>query len=86
MSISRKEEVVVIKVKIDGFELVDLKKYANMFHNYRNSSVYSPPEVLRQPKKVLEPLNSIDAYSFGMVMWELYHEILPFDGNLNAAV
>ena len=76
----------MIKVKIDGFETVELKKYANMFYNYRNSSVYSPPEVLKCPKKVLEPSTSIDVYNFGLVMWELYHCIVPFDGNLNAAI
>jgi len=39
--------VDIIKMKIDGFEIIDLKKYANMFHNYRNASVYSPPEALK---------------------------------------
>ena len=47
VSITRKEDVDIIKMKIDGFEIIDLKKYANMFHNYRNSSVYSPPEALK---------------------------------------
>jgi hypothetical protein len=66
--------------------MVELKKYANMFYNYRNASVYSPPEVLKYPKKVLEPNSAIDTYSFGLVMWELYHGIVPFDGSLNAAI
>lgn len=47
VSVKNKNETEEIKVKIDGFELVDLKKYANMFHNYRNASIYSAPEVLK---------------------------------------
>ena len=47
VSVSQNQETEVIKVKIDGFEMVELKKYANMFYNYRNASVYSPPEVLK---------------------------------------
>jgi Protein kinase domain len=86
VAISHNQNADAVKVKIDGFEMVDLKKYANMFYNYRNASVYSPPEVLKQLKKVLEPQGSVDAYSFGLVMWEVYHGIVPFDGSLSAAV
>jgi hypothetical protein len=34
-------------VYLDGIEMYDLKKYAKMFTDYRNVSVWSPPEVLR---------------------------------------
>lgn len=64
----------LLKVQIDGIELTDLKKYANMFYSYRPITVWSPPEVLRSPKKLLEPLPTMDVYSFGLMMWELFHE------------
>lgn len=57
-----------------------------MFYNYRNASVYSPPEVLKFPKKIIEFHDSIDVYNFGMVMWETYHGVVPFDGNLSSAI
>lgn len=60
----------------------DLKKYAKMFTAYRNVSVWSPPEVLRQPKKIVEPQAECDVYSFGLIMWEVLHEMVPFDGKL----
>ena len=41
-----------LRVQIDGFETTELKKYANMFYSYKNVSVWSPPEVLKQPKKI----------------------------------
>ena len=69
-------------MKIDGFENAELNKYANMFNNYRNASVYSAPEVLRQSKKVVEPVKSMDSYSFGLIIWELFHNHVPFDGDL----
>jgi Protein tyrosine and serine/threonine kinase len=63
-----------LRVQIDGIELTDLKKYANMFYSYRPVTVWSAPEVLKSPKKLLEPLVTMDIYSFGFLMWELYHE------------
>lgn len=53
-----------------------------MFYSYRNTSVWSAPEVLKQPKKFLDPTKGMDVYSFGMIMWELYHETKPFNGDL----
>jgi serine/threonine protein kinase len=69
---------------VSEFELGDLKRYANMFYSYRNVSVWSPPEVLKQPKKLQDPIKSMDVYSFGVIMWELFHECVPFDGDLKA--
>lgn len=74
-----------VRVKLDGIEMTDLKKYANMFYSYRPCSVWSAPEVLKVPKKILEPLTPMDVYSFGLMMWELFHEQVPFDGDLAAA-
>lgn len=65
-------------------ELSEFKKYANMFYSYRNVSVWSAPEVLKQPKKLLEPTKAMDVYSFGLIMWELYHESVPFENDLKA--
>lgn len=71
------------RVQIDGMELTDLKKYANMFYSYRPLTVWSSPEVLRSPKKLLDPLPQMDIYSFGFLMWELFHEQVPFDNNID---
>ena len=54
--------------------MTDLKKYANMFYSYRPCSVWSAPEVLKAPKKIIEPLAAMDIYSFGVLAWELFHE------------
>ena len=63
-----------IKVLLDGIEMTDLKKYANLFYSYRPCSVWSAPEVLKAPKKILDPLAVMDVYSFGVLAWELFHE------------
>lgn len=63
-------------------ELAPILKFANTFESYRGISVWSPPEALRNKKKQdLTP--DMDAYSFGMLMWEIWHETQPFDNDLN---
>ena len=74
------------KVRIGELEMNDFKRYANMFYSYKCVTVCSPPECLEQPKKRLDPTWQMDAYSFGMVMWEILHEKKPFDGDLNMAI
>lgn len=32
-----------------------LLRYANLFLNYKNCTVWSPPECMKNPKKLLEP-------------------------------
>ena len=34
-------------LQIDGYELIELKKYANVFYSYKAASVWSAPEVLK---------------------------------------
>ena len=63
-----------IRVQIDGIELTDLKKYANLFLSYKSVSVWSPPEVLQAPRKMQDPCPTMDVYSFGFLMWEIFHE------------
>lgn len=55
-----------------------------MFNSYRQASVWSSPEVLRTPKKFSEPSKPMDVYSFGMLLWEIQHEEVPFDGDLRS--
>lgn len=64
----------------------DFKKYANMFYAYRCVTVWSPPECLKQQKKRVDPTWQMDVYSFGMLMWEVLYEKVPFDGELKEAI
>ena len=48
--------------------------------------VWSSPEVLKQKHGMLEPTSEMDVYSFGLLLWELWHEKLPFDGKLKEAM
>lgn len=63
----------------------DFKRYANMFYSYRPVSVWSPPECLKAPKKRLDPTWQMDVYSFGMIMWEVLYEKVPFEGEVRTA-
>lgn len=70
-------------VRIGDFELGPLHKYASTFYQYRNVSVWSAPETLKAGKKIAEASSpEEDVYSFGMLLWELWHEQEPFDNDV----
>jgi hypothetical protein len=71
------------KVRIGDLEMIPLYKVANTFGDYRNSSVWSSPECLQNLKKVLDPTPEMDVYSFSMLMWEIWHDTVPFEGDLH---
>ena len=64
----------------------EFKRYANMFYSYRCVSVWSPPENLKNAKKRQDPTPQMDVYAFGMIMWEILHEKIPFDGDQDSVV
>ena len=33
-------------------------------------------------RKLVEPTPEMDVYSFSMIMWEIWHDTVPFDGDL----
>jgi hypothetical protein len=73
-------------VRVGQADLKDLSNYANMFYDYRDKNVWSAPECLKERKKLVEPTWEMDAYSFGVLMWEVWLEKVPFDGDLNEAI
>lgn len=74
-----------VKVRISDIETFDFVEYSNMFFNYRMTSVWSGPEALQQPKKIPELTQQMDTYSFGMILWELWHNAIPFDNDIQQA-
>lgn len=52
---------------------------------YRLATVWSAPEVLVNLKKFPELTQQLDTYSFGMILWELWHEAVPFDNQVSQA-
>ena len=74
-----------MKVQLAQADIKDLAKYANMFYHYRLTSVWSAPECLKHKKVMLEPTAAMDVYSFGLIMWELWHDKIPFDNDVSEA-
>lgn len=75
-----------LRVKIGDIENLDFIEYANLLYNYRITSVWSSPECLEHVKKIPSPITrQMDVYSFGMVLWELWHQAIPFDNEITQA-
>lgn len=74
-----------IKVRVGDIENLDFMAYGNMLYNYKFTSVWSSPEALKNPKKIQELDEKMDIYSLGMILWELWHQAVPFDGELEQA-
>lgn len=73
-------------VRLGELEMSDFKRYANMFYNYRSVSVWAPPECLKASKKRLDATWQMDVYAFGMLMWEVLYERVPFEGEVRSAI
>ena len=65
-------------------ELLPFLKYANLLGDYQYGTVWSAPEVLASAK-MKDATKEMDIYSFGIIMWELLHDQVPFDNNLALA-
>ena len=71
-----------LKLRIADLENLDFMEYAYMVYNYRITSVWSSPESLEHLKKIHEMTPQMDCYSFGMILWELWHQAVPFDNDI----
>lgn len=75
--------------KIGDYGFENLKDIANKFNKYDNKNAYSPPEILIDSRTICyrfdkDDLNEkVDIYSFGILLWELEANTIPFDVKLN---
>ena len=72
------------KVWVSDLELQPFIKFGAFFNNYLLASVWSAPEVHFQ-QKIQDFNKAMDVYSFSIVFWEILHEQVPFDNNINLA-
>jgi serine/threonine protein kinase len=69
-----------------GFQY--LKDTSSIFIKYKNKNSYTSPELLQDTKSISnitifnEKFEKCDIYSFGMILWELSTEIIPFNVKL----
>ena len=75
---------------IVDFGFKNLYELANLFNKYINKSGYSAPEILgttgkffKIPENINDNLKKIDVYSFGMILWEMITNTVPFEVKLS---
>ena len=75
---------------IADFGFDNLKEIASIFNKYTNKNSYSPPEILIDAQTIGRPLGgnneSIDVYSFGMVLWEILTNTIPFNLKISEVI
>jgi serine/threonine protein kinase len=76
-----------IRVMIGDLQMQTFLNYASTLMGYRGATAWSSPEVLENSGKQMgEPSKEQDIYSFGMILWEIFHGAAPFDGNTKLAI
>ena len=78
-----------LKPIIVDFGFRNLYELANLFNKYINKNGYSSPEILaasgkffKIPENINDNLKKIDIYSYGMILWEIITNTVPFDVKL----
>ena len=76
-----------MKLRLADIENIDYMQYANMFYKYKFSTAWSAPEVLSQKSMptVSDLTPQMDVYSFGILLWEIWHCQVPFDEDYKMA-
>ena len=71
---------------ITDYGFFNLKKLANVFLKYRNKNAYTPPEILIENTNVNIFFTdyTIDSYSFGILLWEIYKSTQPFNCSMSS--
>ena len=76
-----------LKLRLADLENLDYMEYSNMFYKYRVASVWSAPEALSNHKRMPQEMTpAMDTYSYGVLLWELWHCQVPFDNDLQMAL
>ncbi|CAG9326369.1 unnamed protein product [Blepharisma stoltei] len=69
------------KVKISDLGLEKIKKYAGVVISYQNKNAWSSPELLREASRTcVRAKPTDDIYSFGVIVWEIITEEIPYEG------
>lgn len=73
-------------VKLGDLGDLSVRQSAKIFLGYEIRNTWSSPEVINDPNLVFtDKKQSLDIYSYGMLLWEIFSNIVPFADNIDAA-
>lgn len=83
VEITEEEE---FRVMVSDLQLASILKHQNTYKQYKNVTVWSAPECLAKPDKINEATKEMDIYSYGMILFEIWHGYTPFKNDLQEAI
>ena len=75
-----------ISIKIGDVGDSTLRKHAAIFNGYDYRSVFSCPEILESGLGQEGAIEAHDIYSYGVILWEIWSEMVPFNDSIATAV
>lgn len=81
-----KDDKIKYVIKLGDLGDISVRQSAKVFNKYDIRNTWSSPEVLTDPDLAFNSGNPvIDIYSYGMLLWELFSNVIPFADNVDAA-
>ena len=74
-----------LKILIGDLGDNSIRKHARIFSGYNYKSVFSCPEILEDALDHSDPNEMFDVYSFGIIVWEIYSGLVPFNDDYETA-
>lgn len=72
-----------LHIHISDYNLKSLKKFAKVCSKYENTNAWSATEIWADPNNEFHDMPSVDAFSYGMLLWEIETGKIPFEGLSN---
>ena len=80
------DNTIKYNIKLGDLGDLSIRQSLKVFGNYDIRNTWSSPELLEDCNLAFSNRNvAMDIYSYGMLLWEIFSNVVPFGDNINAA-